>query len=225
MSCSAQAGRRESHFGGPAVGEPTAQGIYGDAEMAGPVGEHHGLVVQCVTDVTSLVSSLLRRGSPSAITRLVVTFVVDSIEGVRRRRSWPHVSEEVFECLPAFADTNAAPAIVPVIGRPRILASRFHVAPHSPLGGHGCPVPNRSDAHQFALQASARSGLATREPVGRASNLSATRTSAHPGDAASVQPVSRNRGKPTEVHTSDVASDSHAYRHESLRARRQGHNP
>jgi hypothetical protein len=74
------------------------------------------------------VSSLLALGRPSAILRLVITIVVDSLDRVAAR-PLAHVGQEVLERKPSFADRDSSAAVSMERKCVGIQASRFHGLP------------------------------------------------------------------------------------------------
>lgn len=82
----------------------------------------------------SLVVVLFNTRCPSAVLRLVVPIVVDTVDRVLVVRSSPHVFEEVFVgSLPAFTDTDPTRAVVLEELVFRVRATRQHVRPGAVL--------------------------------------------------------------------------------------------
>lgn len=79
---------------------------------------------------TPAVSSLLRLRCPTAIRRLVVAVVIDTIQGMLWRRLASHVSQEVLErCAPSLTDRDSAPSVVCPRSSFSIKAATLHVGP------------------------------------------------------------------------------------------------
>ena len=74
------------------------------------------------------VFSLFLTGCPTAISWLVVSVVVDSIY---RFTGWPasHIGVEIFETSPTYANLDAAPSVVLVLGVVWVAATIFHGFP------------------------------------------------------------------------------------------------
>lgn len=97
-------------------------------------------VVKSVDAAPPPVPRLLFGGRPSAITRLVVAVVVDSLDRVPVRPR-PHVAQERRKVVsPLVAHADAAPAVVGVAGRCGIVATLFRVLPRPIFRASGLSV-------------------------------------------------------------------------------------
>ena len=79
----------------------------------------------------STVIGLLTLGSPSAIVRLVITVIVDAVNRVRRRRTVAHVSEEVLERVPSFADCDTSSSVISIGAIARVKTAVSQCSPSS----------------------------------------------------------------------------------------------
>ncbi len=62
--------------------------------------------------IASLVSALFDSCSPSTIIRLIISIIVFPLDTVFGRRCWSHICDETTKVIPAFANRNAASAII-----------------------------------------------------------------------------------------------------------------
>lgn len=77
----------------------------------------------------SAIAHLLPLRRPAAILRAIGALIVDSVQGMLRRRTLAHVSKKPLEGLPGFANIDTACAIDSVVGMSRIFASLPHLKP------------------------------------------------------------------------------------------------
>jgi hypothetical protein len=111
---------------------------------------------------------LFLHGRPTAIARFVIPVVVDAVDR-EAMRALTHVSQEIIEDQPSFADSDAAPSIVFPNMAFWIEASGFHGRPRTVgvsnafLVCGGVPVSGLS--FPFSLKAPAARGVATRQIV------------------------------------------------------------
>lgn len=105
-----------------------------------PIGYSLGVSIKNQNPISVLISRLFFSGSPLAVFRLVVSAVVDSINGVLWRWPWSHVGKKFSKFQPPFTDLNA-PCFVPS-ERPSLCASApaQHTRPNFILGGAGLSV-------------------------------------------------------------------------------------
>lgn len=121
---------------------------------------------------SGLVARLLFFCRPAAISRLIISVIVDAINAVSRPRLWPHVRVEVRKAVvPSIADFYAAPTVYRVFCAGRRIAAIFHVRPRPVFTGAFLPARNhpvfgsgRSD--QRALHAPATAHVALPEVYG-----------------------------------------------------------
>jgi hypothetical protein len=98
---------------------------------------HNAILILLSTRLTlSSILGLFLGSSPPTVSRLVVPLVVNP---VKAQSFWPfaHVSEEVLEGLPLFADSDSPPAIGRIILMTSIVRPLFHVLP-TPISGSVC---------------------------------------------------------------------------------------
>ena len=93
---------------------------------------------------------LLRARRPSAVAGFVIAVIVDAVE-CHSGRSFSHISSEVLELQPAFADSYSATAVKRVGGVPGVEATRDHPAPGT--------VCTREFPPQFCALPMSREGL------------------------------------------------------------------
>lgn len=98
---------------------------------------------------------LFSLGCPSAISRLVVAIVVDSVDAMAWRRWLAHVCNERFEAVrPALAHADASCAVPLVVWSRRVSASGDHRAPRVIHPRAGASVLARASEH-FTVKAPA----------------------------------------------------------------------
>lgn len=102
--------------------------IWFDAGIFGPSRDRLRTSDVGKQGIRSSVTRLLLSSGPAAVARLVISIVVDAVDGVIRRRASAHVGDEVLEDLPAWIDHDAA------AGVSAVLTTAFaHVSPGSPF--------------------------------------------------------------------------------------------
>jgi hypothetical protein len=85
--------------------------------------------------VLSRIAHLLAPCRPSAITRLVISFIVDAVQRVKFGWTHPHIGKEVWKRLvPTSTDSDSPNLVIKIARLTRITASAFHVEP-SPVFG------------------------------------------------------------------------------------------
>jgi len=97
--------------------------------MDTPIQNAFCLPVKCEHLGLSAVPHLLTRGGPSAIIGLVVSIIVDSVDGKPLLIRGAHVIQKVLKFLPPITHYNPATSIQIVVLRFGIVASIFHVLP------------------------------------------------------------------------------------------------
>lgn len=115
---------------GPASPETGYQGRVGNAQPLGPICQQHSLTIVGQANVAATVSRLLGVRRPSAVFGTVRAVVVNSVEGVFRRRARPHVSVEVLEGLPALTYYDPTSAVVGPSRVVAVSAATTHPHPH-----------------------------------------------------------------------------------------------
>ncbi len=108
--------------------------------------------------VNALVALLFGSCRPSAIRRLIVSVVVDSVNRVVGRWATAHVGKKRFVGVPAFTDGDATVGVILPLSEARP-APLTHRGPRlklwRPLAACRLAVRSQNLAHAFALQASA----------------------------------------------------------------------
>ncbi len=118
----------------PARLQSAVQGNKANACFLRPFHQTHCPSVVRNQMICTLISGLLLWGGPAAVARFVITVVVNAVNGMFRRRLWPHVSKEIDEGLqPAVAHYNIAPTIPVVAAITRVAASFTHSCPRIPF--------------------------------------------------------------------------------------------
>ena len=111
------------------------------AKFSRPLGYGQRLAVECQIAVIALIARLFRDCGPMTIARLIVTVVVDAVNGVRRCGPRPHIFIERREGIsPSLADRNPTAAVTRPVSPPGILAARNHVSPYLVFGELGIAV-------------------------------------------------------------------------------------
>lgn len=77
------------------------------------------------------IRSLLSLCSPANISRLVISVVVDAVNGMGGRWPAPHICEEILESVPSPADLNAPRSVIRIVPDVRIIAAASHGHPDS----------------------------------------------------------------------------------------------
>lgn len=106
------------------------------------------------------IGGLFLAGGPTAIVRLIISVIVFAVDSFAARW-WSHVGKKVFKTVsPAFANLNAARAVVGKTCVLWILATIYHHRPHAinPCPRHAMFFAAR--AGKFAVKATARLGVA-----------------------------------------------------------------
>lgn len=85
-------------------------------------------------NVIHSIGALFFRGRPSAISRLIISIIIFSVNTVKFAWSWPHVSNEVFKSSPSLANLNAS-AMMAMVFRMVSCTSYKHSSPYFILSG------------------------------------------------------------------------------------------
>jgi|GEM_PF-6768896 len=105
--------------------------------------------------VASIVRLLFAR-RPTAISRLVVAVVVDTLDRMLRRGARPHVSEEFRKILsPTVGHGDPSATVAMVIRVMLFVATTLGVEPRLILGGAGAPVSARIEGPLLSIEATA----------------------------------------------------------------------
>ncbi len=122
--------RTESSFDRPATSEPHFQDVLMDSEFVCPCSDTHELPVEGEQFCSIGVSHLLLSRRPAAVARLVVPVVVDPVDLMFLRRTWPHVGKEVLERVhPTVANRDATATVAAPSFVIRVFASTFKASP------------------------------------------------------------------------------------------------
>lgn len=155
---------------------------------------------------------LLPRGCPPAITGLIVAIIVDSVNRQARWR-FTHVSKEVLESPPAFADCDAPTPVVAVMFIVWVRATMNHACPRR-IGFRLPPSPGMpmlrhfdvSGNHQFMTDASATIGCPFSQDVPMNGVVVSTVAVTQPEwSLAGVSPGKRNNEETTESLSSEFS--------------------
>jgi hypothetical protein len=100
-----------------------------NAANGGPLGNELGFSVNREPAGIRTIAGVFLHRDPANIFRRVRPIVINAMQLVVRwtRR---HVSDEVLECQPTFANKNPAPAIARIVLGVRVVASRHHAVPN-----------------------------------------------------------------------------------------------
>jgi hypothetical protein len=97
------------------------------------ITQTHSNTIDFHHDIASSIPGLLDICRPSAITRLVVTVIIDSFNRMTRIWLQSHVSKKRFEVVPLFTHSYSSTTISRIFRSVRILATSNHGLPASPL--------------------------------------------------------------------------------------------
>jgi len=99
---------------------------------------------------------------PSAIVGRVWPVVVASVDRMARRRTWPHIGEEVFEVVsPSVADHDSASTVLSIVRRARVQAAVLQPFPRVVLDRAALSVSAVRCARLLRVEAPARRRLLT----------------------------------------------------------------
>lgn len=127
--CVSPYGSGQRSLNGPSMFKTIAQYSLAHTDLVCPIRAAHGCAIERQYAIVAAVASLLFRGCPSAVGRLVVAVVVDSVKCMLRGWSRPHISEEVVKSQPSFANGDSSPTVTVVIWGAGVLTSSKHTAP------------------------------------------------------------------------------------------------
>lgn len=121
-----------------------------NACLSSPVRDAHRLPVVCKQVSSGGISRLLRLRSPTAISRLVVSFVVNSVNCVQWAWLSPHVIQEMLKRrAPAVANRNAPPTVAFVFMCVWVGASLYHRVPSRIFGSLFLPTATTTALAMF----------------------------------------------------------------------------
>ena len=124
-----------------------------------PVARQHSHAVECDHAIVASVSLLLAACCPATVLPAVVAVGVDPVECMERRRTSPHVNEEVLESSPVIRNGDSASSVVREKPGIRIVASLKYALP-DPMLRYSAHTVSSEDS---SLQASARRRLSARQ--------------------------------------------------------------
>lgn len=114
----------------PSGSQPTADGVARYPYFCTPLSKRERAAVMDNLRIASTVVQLNIWRGPSAILRLVIAIVVDTIKRMSVRWSQSHVGQKVFEgTAPPFAHSDASSSVAPIGWPVRVFATRAHVRP------------------------------------------------------------------------------------------------
>lgn len=80
---------------------------------------------------------LLKRCSPTTVSRFIMAVVVDPVKAQQSGRTRPHVGKKPSEVQPMIANLNAATAVAGIRRIPRVQTAAFHCSPDG-VDGRSC---------------------------------------------------------------------------------------
>jgi hypothetical protein len=107
--------------------------VIGNVELSGPLRDAESTPIEVYISIAPGVLALFKMRGPSAIGRLVIPSIVDSLNR-GFRRPWTHICVEIFELEPSLADRYSACAVVLECGVTGFPATIEHPDPHSEFG-------------------------------------------------------------------------------------------
>lgn len=143
----------------PSPAEPAVNCILTQAKPCAPILDAQSFAIKRKPMVVSLVSALFMTGSPTAIARLIIFVIVDSIKGVLAAGSRSHVRIKIGERFPSLAHPYPASTIILVLDGFRIIASLIHGIPCAILDTFRELVPRIPLSKFFKSQTAATSGM------------------------------------------------------------------
>lgn len=147
--------------------EPRPDSTRVNASSFGPRCDRLGFSSKCKKSASSPVSGLFSSCCPLAIGRLVISLIIDALNTVFWRWSWPHVGHEVFKTSPPA--TNFDPTATIVFEGYASLASTTGID-QPPNAMFGCPTQFMCNGAEFLtlpLQAPAASCVSSAKPFSR----------------------------------------------------------
>jgi hypothetical protein len=156
---------RKSSLDAPTVSKPSFYGGHQESDFARPLGHGERPAAVCQQAVRSLIQGLLASCGPSTVLRRVRAVVVDAVEAMSIRRTYAHVREELFECVPSAVDRDTSASVVVKGGAPLIAASVQHLRPGVVLDRFITAVCHRRRSH--AATTGLRSSTTQGRPIDR----------------------------------------------------------
>ena len=147
---------RQGSFNGPAITDTTIDGLTVETGLF--CCDHHrdALSVDEKKFCVPTIHFLLGLCRPSTISRLVISVIVDAVDGVRRSCPWAEVGIKNRETLPSIANRNPPTSIVLVIATRWVLATLAHMAPYFVFRRAAQAVRSLCGFGSFSMETSAR---------------------------------------------------------------------
>ena len=120
---------RQSFLNGPAFSQTSKERVSRDDKAFGPFRHSERDAFHSKENVSTAIASLFAISGPAAIAWRVVAIIIDSVNRVCWRWTRTHVRKEVYEATPSLADLDAAPAVVLIAARRRLVAAFKHRNP------------------------------------------------------------------------------------------------
>ncbi len=125
--------RRQGFFNAPSSIEAAGNDRERRLKLLRPFCEAQGFAIVRQSMIGGLVSRLFLRRCPSAVARLVISIVVAAFNGMKWRRTRPHVSQELCEsgltATPLSADLDSSASIAEISVRRWAIAAASHLSP------------------------------------------------------------------------------------------------
>lgn len=173
----------------------------------------HGFAIACYFMVVSLIPTLRRPSSPSAISRFVIPIIIYPVYLMFVCWSFSHVVKETFETVrPPFADYYASATVIGKSYVVRICTPRFHCSPDIVSRCSSFAMHHVSSRCVFAIPASTTFRIPSLESVTCSTNIFPAIALACP---KYLQPICINNSfvfycnKPAETLSSDVVEFAH----------------
>lgn len=124
-----------------------------------PFGDVFCYTINFDISVLSVIVVLLFASCPSAIVWLVISAIVDSIDGIFRSWPWAHIGKEVYKSLgtkPLTTNDNSAPPVISITRMIGVCAPFNHAAPSLVFDGPSFAMLFLRGAYAFVTETSAR---------------------------------------------------------------------
>lgn len=164
-----------------------------------------GASFRSFANLATITVLFMTRG-PTAIARFVISHIIDAIDAVKLTRPAPHIGDEVFVRLPAFADRDSTTPVIGVCDVVLVSAARQHIGPSSILRGLFTVHPLTM---LFAGPAPRNPHLSTKAPAGFCLSTSkfithlcrfvSTVTKTNPTELPVLSFLSHSQNNPTSV--------------------------
>lgn len=172
---------RHGAFNRPSLFNSPSDGTISYSEFSRPLAETHSSTVARQSHIPSRVQALFFWGCPSAVARLVVAVVVDSVNAVVLRWTRTHVGEKLRKReLPGGAYSNPSPAVVSVTDAARGITAFNHLVPDCMFWVVRHSVVDHHFRCVFAIKATATEGATFYEACSKRRADRTTRTLTSP---------------------------------------------